>query len=96
MISGRIGCELVVLAAFCVLAIFLFPAVQGPYPAVNGPVTALQAARAAIRLRILIMQGAFRALGNLLIAPAVFSWIWLPQVKSRSGSSFDCTTILRC
>jgi len=41
MISGRIGSELAVMAVFCVLMIFLFPAMQGPYSVVNGPVTAL-------------------------------------------------------
>jgi len=41
--------ELSVLAILCVLSIFLFPAVQGPYSAVHGPVTALQSVRSRIR-----------------------------------------------
>jgi hypothetical protein len=52
---GRMACALVVVV--CVLAVFLFPAVQGPYSAVHGPVTALHAARAAAGLRM-AMAGA--------------------------------------
>ena len=42
-------CELAVVAILCVLTIFLFPVVQGPYSAVHGPVTALQSLRLRIR-----------------------------------------------
>jgi hypothetical protein len=42
----RLGYEIAVLAALCILAIFLFPAVSGPYPIVHGPATALRAMRA--------------------------------------------------
>jgi hypothetical protein len=54
MISGRVTCELAVVAVLCVLMIFLFPSGQGSYSMVHGPVTALLAARAAVRLRIAI------------------------------------------
>ena len=43
--------EMAVLAIVCVIGIFLFPASVGPYPAVHGPVSALQAMRAAMKLR---------------------------------------------
>jgi hypothetical protein len=43
-----------VVAVLCVLMIFLFPSGQGSYSMVHGPVTALLAARAAVRLRIAI------------------------------------------
>ena len=46
--SGRIGCELAVLALLCVLTVYFFPAMQGPYSVVHGPATALLAARAAV------------------------------------------------
>lgn len=64
MISGRTGCNLVVLAVLCVLMVFLFPAVQGPYSVVHGPAPALQAARAAVRLRVAIAQAALGAVSN--------------------------------
>jgi hypothetical protein len=56
MISGRTEWALAVLAAFCVLVVFFFPALQGPYPAVHGPVTALLSLRAAARLRLGIVR----------------------------------------
>ena len=96
MNSGRIGCELAMVAVCCVLAIFLFPSMQGPYSVVNGPVTASQAARAAAHLQIAIMQAAVRSPGNLLITPIRFFWPSLAQSELRSGTSPDCVTILRC
>lgn len=56
MTSGRIGCAIAVAALLCVLTIFFFPAVQGPYSAVHGPVTALLALRAAASVRTAIMS----------------------------------------
>jgi len=97
MIPGRIGCELAVVAVLCVLTIFLFPAMQGPYSVVHGPATALQAARAAARLRIAIVQGAFRSLGDGLISPlVVLGWMPLCEADFHSGALAGCNTILRC
>jgi hypothetical protein len=62
MISGRTECALAVLAAFCVLLVFFFPALQGPYPAVHGPVTALLSLRAAARLRLGTMRKNLKAI----------------------------------
>jgi len=83
-------------AVFCVLTILLFPSVQGPYSVVNGPVTALQASRAAIHLRIAIMQAAFRSLGNFLASPALFFWLVAPQAESCPGRLPQISAILRC
>ena len=97
MIPGRIGCELAVLTVLCVLMIFFFPVMQGPYSVVHGPASALQAARAAARLRIVIMQGALNPLGILLISPLVIlSWMLLSEAEFRSVSLPEYTTILRC
>lgn len=101
MNSGRIGCELAMLAVVCVLTIFLFPAMQGPYSAVNGPVTALQAARTAIRLRKAMVQSALQSLRHRLAAPglaapAFFSWMSLCETELHSGSLPECTSVLRC
>ena|SRR3974377_1986997 len=57
MTLGRIACTLAVFAAVCVLAIFFFPSMTGPYSAVHGPVTALLSVRAAARLRVIIQTG---------------------------------------
>jgi hypothetical protein len=96
MIPGRLGCELAVLTLLCVLMIFFFPVMQGPYSAVHGPASALQAARAAARLRI-IVRGALKSVGNFLSSPLVIlSWMVLSQTESQSTSLLQCNTILRC
>jgi hypothetical protein len=97
MISGRIGCELAVLAVVCVLTIFLFPALQGPYCVVHGPVTALLAAQAAFRLRMAIAKAALSSTGNCLISPLLlFSWLSFLNIKFRSPRLSESSTILRC
>jgi hypothetical protein len=97
MISGRIGCELAVVTVLCVLMIFFFPLMQGPYSVVHGPATALQAARAAARLRIVIVQGALDSLGSFLISPLVIlSWMLLSQAEFRSVGLPEFNTVLRC
>lgn len=97
MISGRIGSELAVVAVGCVLALFLFPAKQGPYSAVNGPVSALQAARAASELRVAMVQAALSALGNNLISPlAELAWMAVSGVEFQPFGTSESTTILRC
>ena len=97
MIPGRIGCELAVLTVLCVLMIFFFPLMQGPYSVVHGPATALQAARAAARLQIVIMQGALNPLGNFLISPLVIlSRMCFSRAEFRSVSLPEYNTSLRC
>jgi len=95
MTPGRIGCELAILAVLCVLGIFFFPAIQGPYSVVHGPVTALLAARAAIRLRISIAQAALSS--HSLISPlAVLSRVALWNKESQSAAVPEFSAILRC
>lgn len=97
MIPSRIGCELAVLTVLCVLMIFFFPLMQGPYSVVHGPATALQAARAAARLRIVIVQGALNSMGSVLISPLVIlSWMVFSQAEFRSVSLPEYNAILRC
>ena len=57
MTFGRIACALAVFAALCILAIFFFPSIDGPYSAIHGPVTALLSIRAAARSRLIIQAG---------------------------------------
>jgi hypothetical protein len=101
MISGRVGCELAVLAVVCILLIFLFPAMQGPYCVVHGPATALLAAQAAFRLRMAIVQAALSSLGNglissLLFLPCVLSWLSFSNAGLHSLRLSESSTILRC
>jgi hypothetical protein len=48
-------------------------------------------------LRIAIVQGAFRSLGNRLVSPlVVLGWMPLPEADFHSGALAGCNTILRC
>jgi hypothetical protein len=97
MISGRIACELAVTAVLCVLVIFFFPSVQGPYSAVHGPATALQAVRAATRTKATIVQGALASLGNARVSPfAVLSRISRSEPSPYRTNFLKLDSILRC
>ena len=77
--------------------VFLFPAVQGPYSVVHGPATALQAARAAVRLRVAIAQAALGSVSNYPISLLVFmTWMSPSQAELRSVGFSGYDTILRC
>lgn len=97
MTSGQTASELAILAVFCILSIFLFPAIQGPYSAVHGPVTALQAARAAVRLRLAIVQSALKAAQFSLLASfvAIYTVGWTTGAF-RPVQLTECDGILRC
>lgn len=97
MTSGRTGPELAVLAVVCVLTIFLFPAMQGPYSAVHGPVSALQAARAAARLRVVIVHSARKSLSYLPLPAllALFS-VDAAVAECRPLGLAECDSVLRC
>ncbi len=102
MTPGRIACALAVMAIFCVLSIFFFPAMQGqgPYSVVHGPVTALLSIRAAAALRMAIVRAGLNAIGGFLCAT-----IALVVLSGRSGWGSEllpdrlaagCSLILRC
>jgi hypothetical protein len=94
---GRIGRGIAVAAAFCVLIIFLFPSMQGPYSVVHGPVTALQAARSAARLHTAIIHSALISPEILLVSPvSSLSWILNSESESLPAILPQCNTILRC
>jgi hypothetical protein len=71
MTPSRIACGLAVLAVVCVLAVFFFPAMQGPYTVVHGPVTVMHAERAAAGLRMAVnragLKGVRRHVGAALV-----------------------------
>lgn len=89
----HLGYELALVAMLCTLAIFLFPAVSGPYPAVHGPVTALRAMRAWLLLLIaltLALVGLARGVATRLGLAFALSPI-LERIDPLRQSS-----ILRC
>jgi hypothetical protein len=101
MIYGRTECALALIVLFCVLLIFLFPVVLGPYPAVHGPVTALFSLRTASRLRMGIILAGLSAGSEHIPCPRLSS---RPVTSidfsfsrfERSGLSPACASILRC
>ena len=100
MNPARIAGALAVLAVLCVLAIFFFPGVEGPYPAVHGPVTALLSIRAAARLRVLIRAG-MRGLRSCLARSHALtrSFLGMSRVSgafASPNSSMGALAVLRC
>jgi|SRR5215469_2045636 len=101
MTPGRVACGLALLAVFCVLGIFFFPVVDGPYSAVHGPVTALLSIRAAARLRMTIVRARITALrgwfGSVGMALATPSRAALEKAAAGSNRVLvDLGIVLRC
>jgi hypothetical protein len=96
MISGRIGDAFAPLALVCVLGIFLFPAMQGPYSVVHGPVSALLAMRAAAKVRTAIMQAAQRSLSTLTLPLLALCGIFVRESAPYTFSLPERSVILRC
>ncbi len=93
MSGSRAGSRFAILAVVCTLAIFLFPAVRGPYAATHGPASSLEATtRAWISF--------FLALGALIHVShtqlAFFSIIRMSKFQSLSLRTREQSSILRC
>jgi hypothetical protein len=93
MTPGRVGCELALLAVLCVLSIFLFPAVQGPYCAVHGPVSSLQSLRSARRLWSSIVQA---AQSQSLTPFVAISRVSVFETEFALVATSPLSSILRC
>jgi hypothetical protein len=101
MPADRIEGALAVVAVLCVLTIFFFPAMKGPYCVVHGPVTALLSIRASATLRMRIVRSGLTALRDrfhraypaqaLLVPSPVWFTESLGDDWAASGSA-----ILRC
>jgi hypothetical protein len=101
MTPGRVACGLALLAVFCVLGIFFFPVMNGPYSAVHGPVTALLSIRAAARLRMTIVRAGITAIrgwfDRLGMASTALSWTSLQTAAAGPNSLLaDLGIVLRC
>ncbi len=96
MISGRIGDAFAPLAVVCVLAIFLFPAMQGPYSVVHGPVSALLAVRAAAKVRTAMVQAALRSFGVLASRLVALCGMFVAEPDFYALTLTERCAILRC
>jgi len=96
---SRIEGALALIAVICVLSIFFFPAMRGPYSVVHGPVTALLAARAAAGLRMSIAR--VRLVRDRVACAhagrAQSLWMGIPFLEFPNNSlSAECSSVLRC
>lgn len=97
MTSGRSEFEIAILIVLCVLTIFIFPVIQGPYSVVNGPATAFRAARAATHVRIAIVQAALKSRARRVASPiAVLVSMVRSNAAVQSSRVGEIRTILRC
>jgi len=101
MPADRIEDALAVVGVLCVLTIFFFPAVEGPYCAVHGPVTALLSIRASATLRLRIVQPGLTALRGRLHRSHPAQARRVPSVLSFMESATNDlaasgASILRC
>jgi hypothetical protein len=93
MTRCHLGYELAVVAMLCTLAIFFFPAVNGPYPTVHGPATALRAMRAWLLLLIaltLAMIGLARHVATRLGLALAFHTMLEPMDPLQQSSILRC------
>jgi hypothetical protein len=95
----RLALWLAIVSAVCVLAVFFFPSVQGPYSAVNGPVTAMHAARAAAGVRMAVERAGMTVVhtnrdGSIV---ALLHWNSVANVDLRLNSVLSAVEpSLRC
>lgn len=85
------------IALVAVVAVLLFPAVQGPYSAVHGPVTVFHGARAAAGLRINIARSGLNLFRGLC-GSAVVVLPWTTDLEAEFGTVpfAGCNSLLRC
>jgi hypothetical protein len=101
MPADRIEGALAVVAVLCVLTIFFFPAMNGPYCVVHGPVTALLSIRASATLRMRFMRSRLSALRDRLHRAYQAQVLLVPSPVWFTGSQRDDlaasgSAILRC
>lgn len=96
---NRLAFWLAMVSAICVLAVFFFPSVEGPYSAVHGPVTVMHAARAAAGVRMAVERAGLTVVHTIRDGAVltVLHWNAVPNFDFRLNvvlSGFE--TSLRC
>jgi TRAP-type C4-dicarboxylate transport system permease small subunit len=87
-----------IFAAICVLALFFFPLVQGPFQATHGPTTAFRSKRDLLGLLLSIAAAALQVFAVFFFRSFLHSNYPFrgATLESGSESSVDCHSILRC
>jgi hypothetical protein len=99
MSSGKIACTFAVMAVLSVLAIFFFPALEGPYSVVHGPVTALLSLRAATMVRNAIVRAGQSVRQSFERMPALapaWSAKAISAMEMPADLSSVSSSVLRC
>ena len=94
--SRQLSYEVTLIAILCTVALFFFPAVQGPYSAVHGPVTALLSLKAKLFLCLILFLAAMHLLVRCV---AVVAMTFRPRVERPfiPGSlDSEQPSVLRC
>jgi hypothetical protein len=94
---GRVAMTIAVIALVSVMAVFFFPAVQGPYSAVHGPVTVFHGARAAAGLRMNVVRAGLNLFrGHCGSTRVLLPWTPDWKAEFRTLLFGGCNSLLRC
>ena len=97
MIARDYLSRLVLLTSLCVLSIFFFPAVQGPYPAVHGPTTALQSLQNSSRLLFSFLLAVSLVCGSWgALSPLTMSRAFVKRGIAGTGLPTENSSVMRC
>jgi hypothetical protein len=89
------GGKSIFLAILCVIFVFFFPTVSGPYSAVHGPVTVLRSVCARLKMLLVVLAVAFITGADCLLNSACALLAALPAKFFPSPAS-GRITVLRC
>jgi hypothetical protein len=95
-LSRQLSYEFVLVAILCTFALFLFPAVQGPYSAVHGPVTALLSLKAKVFLCLALLLAAMHLLTRFVAVCHPALRIQLDGLVFPASFDSDHAAVLRC
>jgi hypothetical protein len=95
-LSRQLSYEFALVAILCTVALFLFPAVQGPYSAVHGPVTALLSLKAKVFLCLALLLAAMHLLARCVAVCHLALRISLDGLFLPRSFDSEHTDVLRC
>lgn len=97
MLTGNLRLLLVSCAAVCVLLLFLFPLVHGPFSATHGPITTFRGRKALLALLWLLLCWSKALLFRLKIALGPCGRApWSPEDGFYDPPAGAKSAVLRC
>jgi hypothetical protein len=94
--SPKFSYQFALLVILCTIALFFFPAVQGPYSAVHGPATALLSLKAQILLCLALLLAAMHLLARYVAVCHVAPEIWVDGTSLPASRDSEHTAVLHC